>query len=89
VYFAFSYPIHRAGKAEINLIKDYADVVGMNMTSEVTLATELELRYANISTVDNYAHGIVAEELDYKDIVAAATQSLEDLERVLVKVIEV
>jgi 5'-methylthioadenosine phosphorylase len=74
-------------KAEINLIKDYADVVGMNMASEATLATELELRYANISTVDNYAHGIVEEPLDYRDIVEAASQSRENLEKVLLKVI--
>ena len=49
---------------------------------------ELELCYANISTVDNYAHGIVEQPLDYKNIVAAATQSLNDLERVLVRVVE-
>ncbi len=75
-------------KAEINFIKDYADVVGMNMASEATLATELELRYANISTVDNYAHGIAAEELEYKDIVATAAKSRTDLEKVLLKVVE-
>ncbi|MDI6810189.1 MAG: MTAP family purine nucleoside phosphorylase [archaeon] len=76
-------------RAEINLIKDYADVVGMNMASEATLATELGLRYANISTVDNYAHGIIAEEaLDYKAIVEAASKSRENVEKVLLKVIE-
>jgi len=76
-------------RAEINLIKDYADVVGMNMASEATLATELGLRYANISTVDNYAHGIIAgESLDYKDIVKGASKSREKVERVLVELIE-
>ena len=76
-------------KAEINLIKDYADVVGMNMASEATLAKELGLRYANISTVDNYAHGIIAEEeLDYKKIVDAASKSRKDLEKVLMKLID-
>ncbi|RZN38338.1 MAG: 6-oxopurine nucleoside phosphorylase [Methanophagales archaeon ANME-1-THS] len=76
-------------RAEINLMKEYADVVGMNMASEATLATELGLRYANISTVDNYAHGIIAgEALDYKDIVAAASKSREKVEKVLVKVVE-
>lgn len=76
-------------KAEINLIKDYADVVGMNMASEATLATELGLRYANLSTVDNYAHGIIASEtLDYKAIVEAASRNRAKVERVLMKVIE-
>ena len=79
-------------RAEINLIKNYADVVGMNMASEATLAKELELRYANISTVDNYAHGIIAEEeLDYKKIVEAASKgkSRADLEKVLKKLMDV
>lgn len=42
----------------------------------------------DISTVDNYAYVIIEEPLEYKDIVAATAESLEDLERVLVKVIE-
>ncbi len=79
-------------KAEINLIKDYADVVGMNMASEATLAKELGLRYANISSVDNYAHGIIAaegeEELDYKQIVEAAAKNREKLELLLMKLID-
>ncbi|MCW3141667.1 MAG: MTAP family purine nucleoside phosphorylase [Methanophagales archaeon] len=78
-------------RAEINLIRNYADVVGMNMASEATLAKELGLGYANISTVDNYAHGIIAEEeLDYKKIVEAASKgkSREDLEKVLLKLID-
>lgn len=77
-------------RAEVNFIKDYADVVGMSMASEATLATELGLRYASISTVDNYAHGIIAEEeLDYEKIVDAASKSMADLEKVLLKLIEV
>jgi purine nucleoside phosphorylase len=75
-------------KAEISFMKNYADVVGMNMASEATLATELGLRYADISTVDNYAHGIIEEEvLDYKKIIEDASKSRADLERVLIKLI--
>ena len=77
-------------KAEINFMKCYADVVGMNMASEATLAKELGLRYADISTVDNYAHGIIEEEaLDYKKIVADAAKSRQYLEKVVIKLIEV
>ncbi len=77
-------------KAEIELIKNYADVVGMDMAVEATLTKELGLRYANISTVDNYAHGIIEEEvLDYKEIVKTASKSREDLEKVLMKLIEI
>lgn len=80
-------------RAEIDFIKNYADVIGMNMASEATLAKELGLRYANISTVDNYAHGIIAEgegeeELDYKQIVEAAAKNREKLELLLMKLID-
>ncbi|MCK4429097.1 MAG: MTAP family purine nucleoside phosphorylase [Candidatus Aenigmarchaeota archaeon] len=78
-------------KAEINLIKNYADIVGMNMASEATLARELELKYANISAVDNYANGIIPDEnLEYKKIVENASEgkSRENLEKALVKLME-
>ena len=80
-------------RAEIDFIRNYADVIGMNMASEATLAKELGLRYANISSVDNYAHGIIAEgegeeELDYKQIVEAAAKNREKLEVLLMKLID-
>jgi len=75
-------------KAEIAMIRQFADVVGMNMASEATLACELHLKYANISTVDNYAHGIVGTELKYEDIVRAASQR-EDLPKLLLRLVEV
>jgi 5'-methylthioadenosine phosphorylase len=89
VYFQTAGP-RLETKAEINFMKNYADVVGMNMASEATLATEFGLRYADISTVDNYAHGIIEEEtLDYKKIVEDAAKSRRGLEKVLIKLIEV
>ncbi len=81
-------------RAEIDFIKNYADVIGMNMASEATLAKELGLRYASISSVDNYAHGLIAaegegeEELDYKQIVEAAAKNREKLELLLMKLID-
>jgi len=73
-------------KAEINFIKDYADVVGMSMGAEATLAKELGLKYANLSSVDNYAHGIAEEELSYQSIVEAASKMRDNVERVLLRV---
>ncbi len=76
-------------KAEIRFIRDYADVVGMSMGAEATLAKELGLRYANLSSVDNYAHGIIAgEELRYEAIVEAALKTQDNVERVLLRVVE-
>lgn len=44
--------------AEIRYFASFADLVGMNMASEATLAMEKGLEYANLSVVDNYANGI-------------------------------
>jgi 5'-methylthioadenosine phosphorylase len=55
-------------KAEIRLMARFADIVGMTMANEATLATELGLKYAAICTVDNYAHGIGDEQLTWKKV---------------------
>ncbi|HYS71050.1 MAG TPA: MTAP family purine nucleoside phosphorylase [Thermoplasmata archaeon] len=57
-------------KAEIRLLRDYADVVGMTMASEATLAAEVGLAYASLCAVDNFAHGIAPEPLTYEAIAA-------------------
>ncbi len=74
-------------KAEVRFIKDYADVVGMSMGAEATLAAELGIHYANLSSVDNYAHGITPEVLDYHKIVDAASKTRVKVEQVLMRVI--
>ncbi|NIP80415.1 MAG: 5'-methylthioadenosine phosphorylase [Gemmatimonadetes bacterium] len=50
-------------RAEIRLLADYADVVGMTAASEATLFQEAGLRYAVLGLVDNYANGIGEETL--------------------------
>ena len=50
-------------RAEIRLLADYADVVGMTAASEATIFQEAGLRYAVLGIVDNYAHGLGPERL--------------------------
>lgn len=59
-------------KAEIEMLKNFGDVVGMTMANEATLAKELDLSYASICSVDNYAHGIVEEALTSETILKNA-----------------
>ena len=44
--------------AEIRVFSQHADVVGMTMASECTVAGELGLPYASVCVVDNLANGI-------------------------------
>ncbi len=45
-------------RAEVRLLADYAEVVGMTAASEATLLQERGLAYAALGIVDNYAHGV-------------------------------
>jgi purine nucleoside phosphorylase len=50
-------------RAEIRLLSDYADMVGMTAASEATLFQERGIDYAFLGLVDNLAHGLAAEPL--------------------------
>jgi 5'-methylthioadenosine phosphorylase len=50
-------------RAEIRLLADYGDVIGMTAASEATLLQERGIAYAVIGLVDNLAHGVGAEPL--------------------------
>lgn len=58
--------------AEIKWMSGIADLVGMTVASEATIARELDIPLAAICTVDNYANGIASEEVTYDQIVANA-----------------
>jgi len=75
-------------RAEITMMSQFADVVGMTMASEAIIANELGLPYAAICSVDNYAHGIGEKELTVKDISSHAGSSGEIILRILSRYIE-
>ena len=60
--------------AEVKMLSRIGDVVGMTMASEATLAKELDMAFAGICNVDNYAHGLGGEVLTYEHILSTARQ---------------
>lgn len=50
-------------RAEVRLLADYADVVGMTAASEATLLQERGIPCALLGVVDNHAHGIGGDDL--------------------------
>jgi len=54
-------------KAEINFFRNFADVVGMTLMPETALARELQICYASICLVSNYAAGM-KEKLSAREI---------------------
>jgi len=75
-------------KAEIHMLKGFGDVVGMTMANEATLAKELDLGYASICSVDNYAHGIVDEPLTSELIIKNARINGDRIRDFLLKMAE-
>jgi 5'-methylthioadenosine phosphorylase len=70
-------------RAEIAMMSQFADLVGMTMASEAIIAQELEIPYASLCSVDNYAHGVVDEELTMGKILRRARRIAETIIRIL------
>jgi 5'-methylthioadenosine phosphorylase len=62
-------------RAEVAVISKFADVVGMTMGSEATVARELDIQYAAICTVDNYAHGVSDRKVSIEQIRESAARN--------------
>jgi 5'-methylthioadenosine phosphorylase len=58
--------------AEVKALARVADLVGMTLASEATLAGELGIPFAALCTVDNYAHGLGGEAPTWEHILEAA-----------------
>jgi len=71
-------------RAEITMMSQFADVVGMTMASEAVIARELGLDYGSLCSVDNYAHGIGERELTMEEILEHARMN----EGKIVKILE-
>ncbi len=75
-------------KAEINLMKKFADVAGMTMAKEATLAQELNMEYASVCSVDNYAHGITAKPLSQRKIQENQKKNSKTIEKIITEILK-
>lgn len=76
-------------KAEINLIKNFADVVGMTMAKEATLSNELKIEYASLCLIDNFAHGISKRPLTQKEIEENQKKNLIKIEKIIEEILKI
>lgn len=70
-------------KAEIKLMSNFADLVGMGMATEAVLAQEMGLEYAAICSVDNYANGLASPGLTDESIREQSCKSALNFVKVL------
>jgi len=69
--------------AEVKSLAWIADVVGMTVASEATLACELGLQFAALCTIENYANGLGDEVLTYEHIVNVSREHRHRTEEIV------
>jgi purine nucleoside phosphorylase len=75
--------------AEVKALARVADLVGMTLASEATLACELGIPFSALCTVDNYAHGIGGEAPTYEHILEASRAHADRTGSIVEKIIGV
>ncbi len=77
-------------KAEITVLGQFADIVGMTMANEATLCCEAEIPVAALCTVDNYANGVAAQKpgLSYETIIENIERNREMVTDIIMRLIE-
>ena len=73
--------------AEIRLMAAHADLVGMTIGGECTIAGELGLSYATVCVVDNLANGLGKEPLGIEEIEAVRNANAIELRDALAAVV--
>lgn len=73
--------------AEIDFYSQFGDVIGMTQAPEVFLANELEICYATVSTVTNYAAGL-QEKVTHKEVTELMKKQRTPLIKLIKKTIK-
>lgn len=75
-------------KAEIAMMAQFADLVGMTMAGEAITAMEMEIPYASLCSVDNFAHGLGEKTLTAEEIAVYSQRNGESIAKILRRYIE-
>lgn len=76
-------------KAEIRVVKDWGDVVGMTAAHEADLCTELGLRYNSLAIIDNYANGLEGCEIDFEKFRELVKDNQAKVNRLFTRLLEI
>lgn len=76
-------------KAEIRIIKEWGDVVGMTLAHEADLCTELGLNYNSLAIVDNYANGLGGTEIDFEKFHALVKDNQARVNRLFARLLDI
>ena len=75
--------------AEVSYIRSLGgDAVGMSTVPEIHAAAELGMKVLGISTITNYASGIIDEPLSHDDVIKVSVQVKDDFTKFLTEIIK-
>jgi len=75
-------------KAEIRMMANYADIVGMTMANEAVIALEMGMPYASACSIDNYGNGLVEKPLSMEEIITGTRKNADMMMRLLKQYVE-
>jgi 5'-methylthioadenosine phosphorylase len=75
-------------RAEIRMMANFADIVGMTMANEAVIALEMGLPYASACSIDNFGNGLVETPLDMEEIIAGTRKNADMMMRLLERYVE-
>jgi 5'-methylthioadenosine phosphorylase len=70
-------------KAEIKMMANFADIVGMTMANEAVIAQEMEIPYASACSIDNFGNGLLDEPLNVEEIVEGTRKNADLMIKIL------
>jgi 5'-methylthioadenosine phosphorylase len=75
-------------KAEIRILRQWGDVVGMTAAHEADLCAEIGLRYNSLAIVDNYANGLEGTGIDFASFRNSVRANQETVDRLFARLLE-
>lgn len=69
-------------EAEADLFSNYAEIIGMTAATEISLASQLDLKYATVCSVDNYVNGINQTSVDMQSFKQSVEENLPNVEKI-------
>jgi len=76
-------------KAEIKIIQQWGDVVGMTAAHEADLCGEIGLHYNSFAIIDNYANGLEGTEIDFGNFKDAVKSNQLLVNRLFERILEI
>jgi 5'-methylthioadenosine phosphorylase len=76
-------------KAEIRVVKEWGDVIGMTAAFEADLCGEIGLNYNSFGFIDNFANGLEGTEIDFEKFQDLVKENQSKVNRFFSRLLEI